>query len=88
MARPVLFCVDLTCWQRRPAPPELDRIYCFIHERTVSNDNVVQWQGRRFQIPPQPRRFSFAGARVQLVEDLAGRVAVYHGDTKLQIEAL
>jgi len=72
----------------RPAPRELNRICCFIHERTVSNDNVVQWEGRRFQIPAQPHRFSFAGARVQLVQDLAGRVAVYHGDTKLQIEAL
>ena len=72
----------------RPAPLELDRICCFIHERTVSNDNVVQWEGRRFQIPPQPRRFSFAGARVQLVETLAGRVAVYHGNRKLQVEPL
>ncbi|HLE37565.1 MAG TPA: ISNCY family transposase [Candidatus Acidoferrales bacterium] len=72
----------------RPAPRDLDRICCFIHERIVSNDNVVQWDGRRFQIPPQPRRFSFAGARVQLYQDLAGRIAVYHGETKLQIETL
>jgi transposase len=72
----------------RPAPRELDRICCFIHERIVSNDNVVQWDGRRFQIPPQPRRFSFAGARVQLVQDLAGRIAVYYGDTKLQVQTL
>ncbi len=53
-----------TAW--RPAPKELDRICCFVHERIVSNDNVVQWEGRRFHIPPQPRRFSFAGAKVQL----------------------
>ena len=72
----------------RPAPRDLDRICCLIHERIVSNDNVVQWDGRRFQIPPQPRRFRFAGARVQLVQDLAGRIAVYHGDTKLQVESL
>jgi len=72
----------------RPAPRDLERICCFIHERVVSNDNVVQWDGRRFQIPPQPQRFSFAGARVQLVEDLAGRVAVYHHDSKLQVHVL
>lgn len=72
----------------RPAPRDLDRICCFLHERIVSNDNVVQWEGCRFQIPPQPRRFSFAGARVQLVQDLAGRIALYHGDTKLQVETL
>jgi len=39
----------------RPAPRDLDRIYCFIHERIDSNDNVVQWGGHRSQIPPQPR---------------------------------
>jgi transposase len=67
----------------RPAPQDLDRICCFLHERAVSNDNVVQWDGRRFQIPPQPKRFSFAGAKVQLYESLEGKVAIYHGPTKL-----
>ena len=67
----------------RPAPQDLDRICCFRHERKVSNDNVVQWEGCRFQIPPQPKRFSFAGATVQLYESLDGKFAIYHGDTKL-----
>ena len=69
----------------RPAPPNLDRICCFIHERIVSNDNVVQWDARRFQIPPQPRRFSFAGAKVQVCESLEGRVALYYGNKRLEI---
>jgi len=68
----------------RAAPRDLERICCFIHERVVSNDNVVHWDGRRFQIPPQPRRFSFAGARVQLLESLGGHVTIYYADTKLQ----
>ena len=67
----------------RPAPENLDRICCFHHERSVSNDNVVQWDGRCFQIPPQPHRFSFAGAKVQLIESLEGKVAIYYGDNKL-----
>jgi transposase len=67
----------------RPAPEDLDRICCFLHERAVSNDNIVQWDGRRFQIPPQPKRFSFAGSKVQLYESLEGKVAIYHGQTKL-----
>ncbi len=67
----------------RPAPPDLDRICAFVHERIVSNDNVVQWQGRRFQIPPQHRRFSFAGAKIQLYQGLDGRVSLYYGDTRL-----
>ena len=61
----------------------LDRICCFHHQRSVSNDNVVQWDGRRFQIPPQPQRFSFAGAKVQLCESLEGKVSIYYGETKL-----
>lgn len=69
----------------RPAPAQLDRICCFHHQRSVSNDNVVQWDGRRFQIPPQPQRFSFAGAKVQLVESLEGKVAIYYGDTRLRL---
>src|ERR1019366_3523669 len=67
----------------RPAPENLDRICCFHHERSVSNDNVVQWDGRRFQIPPQPKRFSFAGAKAQLLESLEGKVSIYYADTKL-----
>lgn len=68
----------------RPAPGDLDRICCFTHERMVSNDNVVQWGGRRFQIAPQPRRFSFAGAKVQIHQTLDGRVSLYYGDTRLE----
>src|SRR5258707_8642539 len=75
-----------TAW--RPAPHSLDRVCCFVHERTVSNDNVVQWEGRRFQIPQQPHRFSFAGAKVQIYQALDGRVSLYYGDTRLENEAL
>ena len=72
-----------TAW--RGAPQNLDHICCFQHERLVSNDNVVQWGARRFQIPPQPQRFSFAGARVQLYESLEGKVSIYYGDNKLRL---
>src|SRR6266481_3036943 len=69
----------------RPAPENLDRICCFHHQRSISTDNVVQWDGRRFQIPPQPQRFSFAGAKVQLYESLEGKVSIYYADTKLHL---
>jgi transposase len=72
-----------TAW--RPAPKNLDHICCFQHERLVSNDNVVQWDGRRFQIPPQPQRFSFSGAKVQLHELLEGKVSIYYADNKLRL---
>ena len=72
----------------RPAPENLERICCFMHERIVSNDNVVQWEGRPFQIPQQARRFSFAGAKVQIYQALDGRVSLYYGQTRLQHSAL
>jgi transposase len=68
----------------RAAPHDLNRICCFTHERIVSNDNVVQWDGRRFQIAPQRRHFSFAGAKVQIHQTLDGRVSLYYGDTRLE----
>ena len=68
----------------RPAPGDLQRICAFRHERIVSNDNVVQWDGRRLQIPPQNRRFSFAGAKIQLYQTLDGRVSLYYGETRLE----
>ena len=48
----------------RSAPENQELICSFQHQRSVSNDNVVQWDWRRFQIPPQPQRVSFAGAKV------------------------
>ncbi len=72
----------------RTAPENLERICCFVHERIVSNDNVVQWEGRRFQIPQQARRFSFAGAKVQIYQALDERVSLYYGQTRLQHSAV
>jgi len=72
----------------RAVPESLQRICCFVHERIVSNDNVVQWEGRRFQIPQQARRFSFAGAKVQIYQALNGRLSFYYGDTRLEHAAI
>lgn len=71
-----------TVWRR--APGNLERICCFTHERIVSNDNVVQWGGQRLQIHPQPRRYSFAGAKVQIHQALNGRVSLYYGEIRLE----
>src|SRR5271170_1030628 len=68
----------------RPAPENLERICCLVHQRIVSNDNIVQWEGQRFQIPQQGQRFSFAGAKVHVYQALDGRVSLYYRDTRLQ----
>src|SRR6202162_2500365 len=69
----------------RPAPENLDRLCCFHYERSVSHEHAVQGDGHRFQTPPQPQRFSFAGAKVQLHESLEGKVSIYYGDTRLHL---
>jgi transposase len=75
-----------TAW--RAAPENLDHICAFVHERIVSNDNVVQWEGHRFQIPQQARRFSFAGAKVHIYQALDGRISLYYGKTRLEHSAI
>jgi hypothetical protein len=69
------------------APQHLERICCLVHERIVSNDNIVQWEGRRFQIPQHPQRFSYAGAKVQIYQALNGHLTFYYGDARLQHSA-
>lgn len=62
----------------RPAPRDLDRVLSCRYERTVARDNTVQLAARRIQIPPGPRRRSYAGCRVEVRELLDGRVMVLY----------
>ena len=55
-----------------------------MHERVVSNDNVVQWDGRRFQIPPQPAASASPAPKFSIHQTLDGRVSLYYGDTRLE----
>lgn len=57
----------------------LDLIFSLHHERTVGNDNRVEFQNRRFQIPPSPWRYSFAKCRVKVYEHLDGTLSIGYG---------
>ena len=59
----------------RPLDPELclEQILCFKHRRKVARDNTV-----RFQLLPGPERPSYAGAAVEVLEGLDGRLSVRH----------
>jgi hypothetical protein len=67
----------------RPAPKDLDRICCFIHERMVST--TLSCKGRDAASTSRPNRgaWSCAGSEVQLYQGLDGRVALYYGDTRI-----
>ena len=64
----------------RPLDPELcvDQILCFKHRRRVARDNTVRFQLDTLQLLPGRERPSYAGAAVEVLEGLDGRLSVRH----------
>ena len=71
----------------RPAPRNLDHVLSCRYERIVARDNTVQLGARCVQIPPGPRRRSYAGCRVEVRELLDGRVVVLYQNVVLVTHA-
>ena len=55
-----------------------DEVFCFKYSRTVGKDNVVRFNGQRFQILPSSRHSSYACARVEVHERMDGSIAIYY----------
>ena len=64
----------------RPLDPELclEQILCFKHKRRVAKDNTVRFQLHTLQLLPGPELPSYAGAGVEVLEGLDGRLSVRH----------
>jgi transposase len=62
----------------RPAPRDLPLLLGCRYARRVAADNTVRLGLRGLQLPPGPRRRSWAGLRVELRELLDGRLVVLH----------
>lgn len=62
-----------------PKSVDIARAFALEHEVTVGNDNCVRWQNRRWQIPRNDLRFSYARCKATLVEFLDGRVQLEYG---------
>ena len=64
----------------RPLGSELslERVLCFKHRRKVAKDNTVKFQLHTLQLLPEPERPSYAGALVEVLEGLDGRLRVRH----------
>jgi transposase len=69
-------------WPKKCRP---DDLFCFKHTRTVTNDNTIPFNGHRLQIPPGPRRSSYAKAKVDVLQHLDGRLEVRHQGQSLVI---
>ena len=64
----------------RPLDPQLslNQILCFKHKRRVARDNTVRFQLHTLQLLPGPEHPSYAGAAVEVLESLDGRLSVRH----------
>ena len=64
----------------RPLNPELrlEQVLRFKRRRRVARDNTVRFQLHTFQLLPSPERPSYAGAAVEVLEGLDGRLSVRH----------
>ena len=64
----------------RSLDPELclDQILRFKHRRKVARDNTVRFQLHTLQLLPGPERPSYAGAAVEVLKGLDGRLTVRH----------
>ena len=66
----------------------LERTLCFKHLRQVARDNTVKYQWRTLQLLPSQDRPSFAGVKVEVLEQSDGQLMVqYGGEVILHQEA-
>lgn len=61
----------------------LDDILCEQHERTVSADNCVSFEGMTLQIPANRYRCHYVRVRVRIHRYIDGSLAIFHGPRKL-----
>ena len=57
----------------------LERVLCFKHTRQVARDNTVKFQWRTLQLFPGENRPSYAGAKVEVLEQSDGQLVVRYG---------
>ncbi len=56
----------------------LERVLCFKHTRQVARDNTVKFQWRTLQLLPSEERPSYAGSKVEVLEQSNGQLMVQH----------
>ncbi len=66
--------------RRAPRAAELDRVFRLESERTISDDWVVRYDNRFFQLEPQSRHYAPAQGKVVVCEGREGSIAIeYRG---------
>jgi len=70
--------------RRAPRAEELDRIFRLESERTISEDWVVRYNNRFFQLEPQSRHYAPAQSQVQVCEGREGNLAIQYRGRSLR----
>lgn len=68
-----------TAFMPVPNTVDLNKIFCFKHERMVNNDNTVSFNNRILQIGPSELRVSFAKCKVIVYEHIDGAITIGYG---------
>jgi hypothetical protein len=76
---------------QEPADPDLaylqsldpEAVFCFKHQRMVRNDNTISFSGHPLQIPPDRHRASYARCRVEVRQQLDGRLSIAYQERVL-----
>jgi len=63
--------------------PSLDDILCERYERTVNNDNCVDFETMKLQIPADRHRCHYVKAKVAVLRRTDGTLAILHGPRRL-----
>ena len=64
----------------------LERVLCFKHTRQVARDNTVKFQWRTLQLLPSEERPSYAGAKVEVLEQSNGQLMVQHNGEVIALQ--
>ena len=76
------FGVQAQCPEPAFRPLQVDlrlkHILCFKHRRRVARDNTVKYPGHTLQLLPDPKRRSYAGTVVVVLEGLDGRLSLQY----------
>ncbi len=70
--------------RRAPCAAKLDRIFRLETERTISNDWVVRYQNRFFQLAPQSRHYTPTQGKVLVCEGRHGRMVIEYRGRELR----
>lgn len=71
-----------------PKGLDLDAVFRLEETRTISNDWVVSYQGRLFQIRSQSRHYAPARSKVTVCEWQDGRIKIYYRDQLVEWEEI